>query len=109
MALFLNFEKWFPSVTFEKISVLDSYFKHGHIIIKYRSSLILGEIHQLFLELWSYFNVEKLLKNGFCSISFEEISVLESKFIHMYKKNGFRSITIENISEFYSSFIRVYN
>ena len=30
----------FHSITFEKISVLDSYFIHKHIIIKYRSSLI---------------------------------------------------------------------
>ena len=30
----------FPSITFEKISVLDSYFIRTHIIIKYKSSLI---------------------------------------------------------------------
>ena len=30
----------FRSITFERISELDSYFIHKHIIIKYRSSLI---------------------------------------------------------------------
>ena len=30
----------FRSITFEKMSVLDSYFIHKHMIIKYRSSLI---------------------------------------------------------------------
>ena len=30
----------FRSITFEKISELDSYFIHKHIIIKYTSSLI---------------------------------------------------------------------
>ena len=49
----------FRSITFEKISELDSYLIHKHIIIKYRSSLIEGNIHQLFLELRSFINVVK--------------------------------------------------
>ena len=56
---FFNFEKWFLFHNFEKISVLDSYFKHKHIIVKYRSSSIQGKIYQLFLELRAFFNVEK--------------------------------------------------
>ena len=46
-------------MTFEKISELDLYFIQKHIIIKYRSSLIYGKIHQLFLELQPFFNFEK--------------------------------------------------
>ena len=37
----------FPAITFEYIGVLDSYFIHMYIIIKYRSSLITEKIHQL--------------------------------------------------------------
>ena len=84
----------FRSITFEKISVLDSYFIHKHIIIKYRSSSIKGKIHQLFLELRPFINVEKKLKNGFCSLSFEKISVLHSNFIHRYIIIKCRSDTI---------------
>ena len=49
----------FCLISFEKMSVLDLYFIHGYIIIKYRLNLILSKIHQLFLELWPFFNVEK--------------------------------------------------
>ena len=38
--LFSTLKNGFHSIAFEKISVLDSYFIHKHIIIKYRSSLI---------------------------------------------------------------------
>ena len=37
---FLTLKNGFRFITFEKISVLDSYFIHKHIIIKYRSSSI---------------------------------------------------------------------
>ena len=46
----------FRLLSFEKISLLDSYFIHRYIIIKYRSSLNLGKIHLLLWELWSLFN-----------------------------------------------------
>ena len=37
---FFNFENWFPfHITFEKISILDSYFIHKHKIIKYQAQL----------------------------------------------------------------------
>ena len=74
---FSTLKNGFRSITFEKISVLDSYFIHKHIIIKYRSNLIYGNIHQLFLELWPFINIEKLLKNGFHWVSFERIGVLD--------------------------------
>ena len=37
---FSTLKNGFRSITFEKISVLDSYIIHKHIIIKYRSSSI---------------------------------------------------------------------
>ena len=69
----LMLKNGFSSIIFEKISELDSYFIHKHIVIKYRSSLIQGKIHQLCLELRYFINVEKYLKNGSRSISFEKI------------------------------------
>ena len=42
----------FRGISFENIGVLDSYFIHRYIIIKYRSSLIMDKIHQLLSELW---------------------------------------------------------
>ena len=42
----------FRAISFEYIGVLDSYFIHRYIIIKYRSSLIRDKIHRFFSELW---------------------------------------------------------
>ena len=42
----------FRAISFENIGVLDSYFIHRYIIIKYRSSSIMDKIHQLLSELW---------------------------------------------------------
>ena len=70
----------FCSITFEKISELDSYFIREHIIIKYRSSSIEGKINNYF---WSYIPFSTL-KNSFRLISFENISVLDSYLIHRY-------------------------
>ena len=58
MALF-NFENGLCLISFEKISILDSYFIHRYIIIKYRSSSIKAKIHQLLWELWPFFNFKK--------------------------------------------------
>ena len=46
----------FSSISFEKISILDSYFIHRYIIIKYRSSSIVGKFCQLLWKLWPLFN-----------------------------------------------------
>ena len=46
----------FRSLSFEKISLLDSYFIHRYIIIICRSSSNLGKIHLLLWELWPLFN-----------------------------------------------------
>ena len=42
----------FRAISFENTDVLDSYFIHRYIIIKYRSSSIMDKIHQLLSELW---------------------------------------------------------
>ena len=46
----------FPAITFEYVGVLDSYFIHRYVIIKYRSSSIMDKIHRLLLELWPFVN-----------------------------------------------------
>ena len=47
-----TYENGFRAISFEIIGVLDSYFIHRYIIIKYRSSSIMDKIHQLLSELW---------------------------------------------------------
>ena len=47
----------FQAIPFEYIGVLDSYFIHIYIIIKYRSSLITDKIHRLLSELWPLISV----------------------------------------------------
>ena len=72
----------FFSLSFEKISLLGFHFIHRYIIIKYRSRSYLGKIHLLLWKLWPLLNyIYCLVKNGFCSLSFEKISLLDSYFI----------------------------
>ena len=47
-----TYENGFRAISLENIGVLDSYFIHRYIIIKYRSSSIMDKIHQLLSELW---------------------------------------------------------
>ena len=56
MALDLLMKNGFRAISFEYVGVLDSYFIHRYVIIKYRSSLIRDKIHQLLLELWPFVN-----------------------------------------------------
>ena len=49
----------FRAISFENMGVLDSYFIHRYIIIKYRSSPIMDKIHQLISELWPLIFNEK--------------------------------------------------
>ena len=42
----------FRAISFEYIGVLDSYFIHRYIIIKYRSSSTTDKIHRLLSKLW---------------------------------------------------------
>ena len=48
MALDLRMKNGFRAISFEYIGVLDSYFIHRYIIIKYRSSLIMDKIHNYY-------------------------------------------------------------
>ena len=56
MALDLLMKNGFRAISFEYVGVLDSYFIHRYIIIKYRSSSIMDIIHLLLLELWPFVN-----------------------------------------------------
>ena len=49
----------FRLISFENIGVLDSYFIHRYIIMKYRSSTIKDKIHQLLSELMPLILYEK--------------------------------------------------
>ena len=46
----------FLAISFEYVGVLDSYFIHRYVIIKYRSSSIMDKIHLLLSELWPFVN-----------------------------------------------------
>ena len=61
MALDLRMKNGFRAISFENSYVLDSYFIHKYIIIKYRSSSIMGKIHQLSSELWPLIWVRKMV------------------------------------------------
>ena len=91
MALDLRMKNGFRAISFEYSYVLDSYFIHRYIIIKYRSSSITGKIHQLLSELWPLILD---MKNGFRAISFEYIGEMDSFFIHRYVIIKHRSSSI---------------
>ena len=55
----------FRAISFEYIGVLDSYFIHRYIIIKYRSSSITDKIHQLLSELWPLISVRKMVSGRY--------------------------------------------
>ena len=55
----------FRAIPFEYIGVLDSYFIHRYIIIKYRSSSIRDKIHQLLSELWPLNSVRKMVSGRY--------------------------------------------
>ena len=88
MALDLSTKNGFRAISFEHIGEMDSYFIHRYIIIKYRSSLITDKINQLLSELWPLISI---MKNGFWTISFEYVGVLDSYFIHRYVIIKYRS------------------
>ena len=56
VAIDLRMKNGFRAISFEYVGVLDSYFIHRYVIIKYRSSSITDKIHRLFLELWPFVN-----------------------------------------------------
>ena len=60
-----TYENGFRAISFENIRVLDSYFIHRHIIIKYRSSSIMDRIHQLLSELWPLISECKMVSGRY--------------------------------------------
>ena len=56
MALDLRMKNGFLAISFERVGVMDLYFIHRYVIIKYRSSKITDKIHRLLLELWPFVN-----------------------------------------------------
>ena len=56
MALDLPMKNGLRAISFEYVGVMDSYFIHKYVIIKYRSSSITDKIHRLLLELWPFVN-----------------------------------------------------
>ena len=95
MALDLRMKNGFGAISFEYSYVLDSYFIHRYIIIKYRSCSITGKIHQLSSELLPLILALDLgTKNGFRAISFEYIGEMDSYFIHRYIIIEYRSSLI---------------
>ena len=52
-------------ISFEYISVLDSYFIHRYIIIKYRLSSITDKIYRLLSELWPLISVRKMVSGRY--------------------------------------------
>ena len=55
----------FRAISFEYIIVLDSYFIHRYINIKYWSSSITDKIHQLLSELWPLISVRKMVSRRY--------------------------------------------
>ena len=55
----------FWAISFEYIGVLDSYFIHRYIIIKYRSSSITEKIHWFLSELWPLISVWKMVSGQY--------------------------------------------
>ena len=55
----------FRAISFEYIGVLDLYFIHRYIIIKYRLSSITEKIHRLLSELWPLISVRKMVSGRY--------------------------------------------
>ena len=71
----------FWAISFEYIGVLDSYFIHRYMVIKYRSRSIRGQNPPITIRVMA---LDLGTNNGFRAISFEYIGELDSYFIHRY-------------------------
>ena len=75
----------FRSLSFEKISILDSYFIHRYIIIKYRSTLNLGKIRLFFVGVMAplqlYCLVKKVSIHYYLKTLVYSIHILYEKYI----------------------------
>ena len=65
---YVHMKNGFYSISFEKISVLDSYFIHRYKIIKYWPSLIQGKIRQSLWELKALFQLH-FLQSACCRVA----------------------------------------
>ena len=65
MALDLCEKNGARAISFENIDVLDSYFIHSYIIIKYSSSSIKDKIYRLLSELWPLIAVRKMVSGRY--------------------------------------------
>ena len=65
MALDLRMENGFQAISFEYSDILDPYFIHRYIIIKYISSSITDKLHQLLSELWPLILVRKMVSGRY--------------------------------------------
>ena len=131
MALDLRMKNGFRGISFENSYVLDSYFIHRYIIIKYRSSSITGKIHQLSSELWPLIWVRKMVSgrffwihwwNGFIfhtqvynhkiQVKFDygqnQPIIIRVMALDLRMKNGFRAISFEYVGVLDSYFIHRY-
>ena len=90
MALDLRMINGFRAISFENSNVLDSYFIHRYIIIKYRSSSIM-DTPPIIIRVMA---LDLQMKNGFRTISFEYIGEFDSYFIHRYIIIKYRSSLI---------------
>ena len=61
----ISYKNGFRVISFEYIRILDSYFIHRYIIIKYRSILIKDIIHPLFSELWPLISARKMFSGRY--------------------------------------------
>ena len=61
----ISYKNGFRVISFEYIGILDSYFIHRYIIIKYRSILIKDIIHLLFSELWPLISARKMFSGRY--------------------------------------------
>ena len=55
----------FRVISFEYIGIVDSYFIHRYIMIKYKSSLIKDKIHWLLSELCPLISVRKMVSRRY--------------------------------------------
>ena len=77
-------------ISFEYIGVLDSYFIHRYLIIKYRSSSITDKIHRLLSELWPLISEWKMVSGWYLL----NTAIYDSYFIHRYIIIKYRSSSI---------------
>ena len=72
--------------------------------IKYRSKVGRKSLISIILGVIVLFQFNFCLKNGSCSLYFENIAVKDSYFMHKYKIIDYRSYSIFSIINYYQSY-----